>query len=730
MNIGIWAWYFFCIMLLASVFIAWRSRRLMHSTADFLAANRVAGRYVLNLASGFLAIVTIMSSWEMNYATGLSPQWWGRIAAPIGLFIMLTGFVVYRYRQTRAMTVPQFFEMRYSRNFRLFAGFLCWLSGLLNYGIFPAITAKFLINFLQLPAAITVCAIEIQMYPALMILYLSVAVFISCCGGMISIMASSIFQNTFASIVLCGVLVFLACSFSWSDIFAGLQIAPHAGSSMVDPFQASTTTEFNLTYFLIGVFMAMYGVMAWQGASGYGAAAKTPHEAVVSNVINSWRYNAYTMLMLFIPLLVYSIMHLDKFADIAAPIQASVSALPVDVQRQMVVPIGLSHLLPGWMSVLFVMAVFYGTITCDSVYTHSWGTILVQDVIAPLRGKPLSPKTHILIMRLAIIGVAVFGFVFSMLFPLKDYIAMFFSLTAAIYVGGVGAVMIGGLYWKHGTTAGAWTAMTIGTIGGLGGMAVQQVWPFWIKNVFYPGDNNSYKVTIIVMASFAAVFMVLAVLSWFAERFRAAAMRFLILGIFTVLLGGAFAVLMPRLQVMAADSPAAWNWFETSEYATRFFDGQRIMFIAALAAVLGYVGVSLLGKRNVHNMDKLLHRGKYAVADDGAEYNEPKKEKLTFNKFIGIGPGFTRSEKFLFGASFFWNIGWWGSFLLGCAVSSLYTLSERFWYWYWAVLIYSSLIIGVLFTILVLYKSIGDGRDCLQTLRRAKTDERDDGFIR
>ena len=36
---------------------------------------------------------------------------------------------------------------------------------------------------------------------------------------------------------------------------------------------------------------------------------------------------------------------------------------------------------------------------------------------------------------------------------------MFLALTGAIFVGGAGSAIIGGLYWKRGTTAAAWTAM-------------------------------------------------------------------------------------------------------------------------------------------------------------------------------------------------------------------------------------------------------------------------------
>ncbi len=51
-------------------------------------------------------------------------------------------------------------------------------------------------------------------------------------------------------------------------------------------------------------------------------------------------------------------------------------------------------------------------------------------------------------------GVAVFVFFFGIFFPLVDYVSMWWTVTMAIYIGGAGAIIIGGLYWKKATTRG------------------------------------------------------------------------------------------------------------------------------------------------------------------------------------------------------------------------------------------------------------------------------------
>ena len=88
------------------------------------------------------------------------------------------------------MTLAQFFEMRYSRNFRVFAGIFGWVSGVVNFGIFPAVGARFFIYFCGLPE---IGVVEMQFmgeplpismtYVVVLVLLLAVSLFFVFQGG-------------------------------------------------------------------------------------------------------------------------------------------------------------------------------------------------------------------------------------------------------------------------------------------------------------------------------------------------------------------------------------------------------------------------------------------------------------------------------------------------------------------------------------------------------------------
>ena len=176
------------IPLVAVFWIGFKAQSYIRTVADFLSAGRCAGRYLLSVADGSagLGLITMVGMFEMYYRTGNSIGFWSGIGILVGMTLTMTGFVTYRYRETRAMTLAQFFEMRYSRGFRVFAGLLSFLAGILNYALFPAIGGRFFLYYCGFPEHFSFLGVEWSTFGTLMALFLGLALLIVMTGGSVS----------------------------------------------------------------------------------------------------------------------------------------------------------------------------------------------------------------------------------------------------------------------------------------------------------------------------------------------------------------------------------------------------------------------------------------------------------------------------------------------------------------------------------------------------------------
>jgi SSS family solute:Na+ symporter len=484
------------------------SKPLMRSVSDFLAAGRTGGRYLISLSQGTasLGAITIVGMLEMNYIAGFNMRWWEMVMAIVVVGISVSGWVLYRFRQTRCLTMAQFFEIRYNRSFRIFAGALAFASGIVNFGIFPAVSARFFIYFCGLPPSIHVFGVDISTFALIMIVLLWVPLYFVFSGGQIAVMITDFLQGIFVNIVFIVIVVVLMLRVDWAQILQAVSAAP-ADASLVNPFHTGSTKDYNFWYFFIGMIGVIYNKLSWQGTQAYNASAKSAHEAKMGDVLANWRgIPQWGLFLVFVPIVAYTFWHGAGFTSAAASVRPILDGLSTEALRsQLTVPLALTKLLPVGLMGAFAAVMLASAVGCNETYLHSWGSILIQDVIMPLRKKPFAPGEHIKVLKLAILGVAAFSFVFSLLFQQKEYIFLFFAISAAIFVGGSGAVIIGGLYWKRGTTAAAWSAMIVGAVTAVGGIVVRQLDPdFPINSQFLWG---------IAMAASSLVYVVVSLLT-------------------------------------------------------------------------------------------------------------------------------------------------------------------------------------------------------------------------
>jgi SSS family solute:Na+ symporter len=497
-------WILILLPLLAVLAFGVITHRYMKSVSDFLSGGRLAGRYLLAVARGELqaGAAVFVAIFEVIRLTGFTMTWWMWIQTLFFMVVAISGFVVYRYRETRALTLAQFFEIRYSKKFRLFTGGLAFLAGILNFGIIPAVGARFFVYFLQLPEEMVLWGATMPTYVVLMGAFLSVTLFLTLSGGMITLMVTDCVEGMLSQLFYLAIITALLMMFQWHQISDVLTQRP-PGESLLNPFDSHKLADFNLGYVLMTVFVTIYGTMAWQNSSAYNSAAVNAHESRMGGVLGRWREMGKSAVVTLLAVCAMTWLQHPSFAADSAGALDTVNAISdASVRSQMTIPVALSHMLPigikGLLCAILLMGVFGG----DATHLHSWGGIFVQDIIVPLRKKPMGPRQHILALRLSVTGVALFAFFFGWLFRQTEYIAMWFQVTTAIYVGGAGAAIIGGLYWKKGTTQGAWAALLTGSLLSGGGILARQA-----LGTDFPlnGNQISFCATILAIIVYVTV---------------------------------------------------------------------------------------------------------------------------------------------------------------------------------------------------------------------------------
>jgi SSS family solute:Na+ symporter len=498
-------WWMTFVPILLVIVIAAYTRRYIRSVADFVAGGRAAGRYLICNARGEAGagVANTMSYFQLMMVSGFVLAWWNTITIAVWLLIAISGFVVYRFRQTRAMTVGQFFEMRYSRRFRLFAGVLGFVAGLLNYGIFPAVSSKFFVYFLGLPQDIGRGAVHVPTYVAIMAGYLACALWMMIAGGQITMLVTNCLEGILSHLVYLVVIAAIFTAISWAQMRNTLlATVPH--HSLVNPFDAMKVENFNLWYVLITLLVGSQGIyctMAVQKDNNFTVAARTPHEARMGNVLGNWRLLARYVMLYVVVIGAMTFMRQPNF-----PGNALLQSIhEVQVQDQMQVPIALRFLLPAGVKGLFCAMMILGLMAGDSAHMLTWGNVFIQDIVLPLRSAPLSQRQHVLILRLAVCGVAGFAFVFSIVFRQTQFISMWWAVTEGIFVCGAGAAIIGGLYWKKGTVIGAWSAIITGSVLALFGIVA----PYVIRNFPFNGTQMKF----FAAAASSLVYIVISLLT-------------------------------------------------------------------------------------------------------------------------------------------------------------------------------------------------------------------------
>ncbi len=713
-------------MLFVISAVAYSTKKYTQSVADFLAANRCAGKYLLGVADGIagLGAISIVALFEQHYKAGFCAIWWNTLLLPVGTIIAITGWVQYRYRQTRVLTMAQFMEVRYSRSFRIFAGIMGFLSGLINFGIFPAVGGRFFQYFCGLPPwPVSLGRIEIDLtFAIIMLVLLTVSLAFTFMGGQIAVMVTDFLQGSFCNIAFCIIAAYLMFfHFDWSQIMEAVKSAP-ADASLINPAKSGGTDNFNATYFLIAVFGVFVNFMAWQGNQGYFASAKTPHASRMGRVIGSFRPLIQALPIVLLALGAYTLMTHGDFTQEAAKVQGVLDTIEnPKLQSQQTVTVAVAHILPVGLLGIFAAVMLAAFVSTHDTYLHSWGSIFIQDVVLPIRqiwrkdNAPLSPKAHLRLLRYSILGVALYIFLFSLLVPAKLDILMFFALTGTFFLGWAGWTIIGGLYWKRGNAEGAWAGAGVGLVLSIGGWYLTYFWPT-CQVFFAQAFGDTWEGLLETHPD------------WAGDRFPfSAQILFFWSMVTTGIVYIAVSLLRPFTHARAfvegwrsaIKSPPEWAGPKSQILPFRHL---LVMIINAM----DQAAVSLLSRREPFNMDRMLHRGEYAIQDDMASA-VPKRGLAA----LKMDKKFALDDKVLYLTAIGFVLVLFGVFIV---VTPLFLVSpDRFsdqfwsniWWGYSVVMLISAIVVSLWLTI----GGAFDLKDLFKTLKSVKRDAHDDGTV-
>lgn len=435
-------WVIVVVYVLATLITGLYGRKFVGGISDFLVAGRELGTFIgiATLAATEIGTITFMYYAELGYKTGYAAFINGLIAGLVMIFIGRTGFVVRRLRDLRLMTVPEFFEVKFSRRLRIFTGILVATGGILNMGVFLKIEGTFLA---------IISGIPLTHIKAVMTAILLLELVYTVLGGMVSIVITDFIQ--FVALSIGTILVTI-----WSVRAAGLghmytAVRQTMGEGGFNPFASA---DYGWAYIIFQVLVWLAIHTCWQTTAMRTFSTRSPE---ISKKVFSWAG------FIFLGRGMMPMMWGIAALALLGPNQNSLEAMP----RM------LASVLPSGVLGLVVAGMLAATMSVNSSYLLGWSSIIAQDIILPIRQKPLSSKQQVLLNRAANLFVSIFVMIWGLWYTLPGPTYFYLNMTASIYLSGTLVAVVAGLFWNRATTLGGYMAM--------GGGAVATVAFFFFK---------------------------------------------------------------------------------------------------------------------------------------------------------------------------------------------------------------------------------------------------------
>ena len=307
------------------------SRKFIRGVSDFLVAGRVAGRYVISVAGveSALGVITLVSLVEQKYATGFAMEFWGSLTLPTTMFLSLTGFCAYRFRETKSLSIGQFLEIRYSRKLRIFATSLRTFAEMLCNTIGPAVAARFFIYLLGIPHTINIFGWQAPTFMLLLAVVLALALILILTGGQISLIVTDCIQGLMSYPIFVIFTIYILVNFSWFGEITPVMVDRADGESFINPYDVENLRDFNLFALFSSLVCRPFTTAVWYG-NGTSGAGRTPHEQKMAGMLGTWRGGFSALMTMLIAISIITIMNHVNFLPQAHKIRQELTARVAD----------------------------------------------------------------------------------------------------------------------------------------------------------------------------------------------------------------------------------------------------------------------------------------------------------------------------------------------------------------------------------------------------------------
>jgi len=433
MNFGPLDWVLTFTYLLGTVTIGIWARRYVENLSGYLVAGRrvKVSLGIATFVATELGTVTFVYFGELGYVAGFSAFIIGILAMVAYSTVGRTGFIIEGLRRHKVMTIPEFYEVRYSRRVRLIGGTILFLGGVLNMGIFLKFDGIFLSEVMGFgPGAIAV----------IMSIMIVIVIAYTILGGMFSIVVTDFMQFVVLSFGMFVATVAVLLNVDMASV--GTAIATSLGESGFDPF---INPRFGWTFVVWILISSIAAGALWQPGTSKALASESPSVAKKVFFWTGLTFAGRAMVPIFWG-------------------AAALALLGPGLPSAAAMPRMLGSIVPTGFLGLLVAGMLAASMSTYSAYLLAWSSVLARDVIGSARREDFSEKSTVTITRVTAGVIGVFLLVFGLWYQVPDTAFQYLYVTGAMYTSGALGCIAAGMYWKKANNVGAYASLIMGAL--------------------------------------------------------------------------------------------------------------------------------------------------------------------------------------------------------------------------------------------------------------------------